>query len=585
MSAFAGSISTITQVNNDIISNPANGDQNIVKDMADPVSLSTGEFTYNNTFMQIPGVANPYEFSLTYRNQLPYDGPVGNKFDHNYNMFLVESTGAVNFFNGKLGIFNFAQTGATYEYNKGLKSRLSKDATSGLYVLTFDNGTKYLFGENLKVSKMMDKQGNTLSFGYNADKQLTTVTDTLGRDVTYTYNSDTRLQKATDFNGRSVELSYFVSGDTGGGANDLKSVTIKSGTESKTISYTYDTSHNILTLTDSKGQIYVNNVYDVNNRVTSQKYGTGMVNYTYTLTGSTTPSVFQNDVINANGVHTKYTYDTSGNTTKREIYDNIGSGSTVYSYLYDTNARLQKSILPKGNGTAYKYDARGNIIEERQKTNAKAVDNATDLVTTYEYDGVFDVPVKVTLPNGLVKTFALDNSGNVLSQTASGLVNPDGTTYSSTLGYEYNTIGQLTRKTDVEGNTTSYTYASGQLVNLTHGTGASTIQETFNYDAYGNLVSSTDGEGHTKLLTYTPFNLAANTKTAEGIETRFTYDANNNKTREEKYTLADGVISATDYTYDDLDHVASKTEKIDGTHSKTTAMTYDGNGNILTAQE
>ncbi len=95
--------------------------------MADPVTLSTGEFTYDNTFMQIPGVKLPYEFSLTYRNQLSYDGPVGNKFDHNYNMYLAESTGSVTFFNGKLGIFNFAQTGGAYEYNKGLKSKLSKD--------------------------------------------------------------------------------------------------------------------------------------------------------------------------------------------------------------------------------------------------------------------------------------------------------------------------------------------------------------------------------------------------------------------------------------------------------------------------
>ena len=41
--------------------------------------------------MSIPGVKLPYEFSLTYRNQLSYDGPVGNKFDHNYNMFVTEN--------------------------------------------------------------------------------------------------------------------------------------------------------------------------------------------------------------------------------------------------------------------------------------------------------------------------------------------------------------------------------------------------------------------------------------------------------------------------------------------------------------
>lgn len=60
--------------------------------------------------MQIPGVKLPYQFSLTYRNQLSYNGPVGNNFDHNYNMFLTEDTGSnsVRFYNGQLGIFHFA---------------------------------------------------------------------------------------------------------------------------------------------------------------------------------------------------------------------------------------------------------------------------------------------------------------------------------------------------------------------------------------------------------------------------------------------------------------------------------------------
>lgn len=293
--------------------------------------------------MSVPGNKLPYEFTLNYRNKFSYDGPVGNNFDHNYNMYLVENQdGSVNFYNGKLGVFTFVQSGSAYAYDKGLKANLSKSGS--LYTIVFDDGKKYSFGSNLKVSKIADRYGNSISFAYDADKKLTAVTDTLGRNFTYTYNADTRLQKVTDFSGRTVELAYYASGDANGSANDLKTVTIKSGTGTKTVSFAYTGSHNIRTLTDAKGQIYVTNTYDGNGRVTNQLNGSGSISYVYVLSGS---SVYTNTVTNANGIVTKYTYDQNGNNTRREIFDSTGSLSTVYLNEYDSNARLAKTIFPR----------------------------------------------------------------------------------------------------------------------------------------------------------------------------------------------------------------------------------------------
>lgn len=533
--------------------------------------------------MQIPGIKIPYEFSLSYRNQLSYDGPVGNSFDHNYNVFLTENAtdGSVNFYNGKLGIFNFAASGSAYVYNSGLKASLSK--TASLYILTFDDGTVYSFGANLKIAKNADRYGNALTFAYNGDKQLTTVTDTLGRIITYTYNATARLASVTDFNGRAVGLTYFASGDSGGLANDLKTVTITSGASTKTISFGYGSMHDIKTLVDSKGQTYVTNVYDANNRVTSQTYGSGTANYAYALAGS---AVATNMVTNANGVQTRYTFDANGNTTKREIFDKTGTGLTLYNYVFDANARLVKSILPRGNGATYKYDARGNISEKREKTDANAADNASDLVTKYVYDGVYDVPTSVTLPNGLQKNFVLGNSGSIITESATGILNPDSTTYGTTIASEYNSQGFLTKKTDAEGNQTTFAYGSGQVVSITHGTGGTTSTQTMAYDIYGNILAATDGEGKTTTFAYTPFNLTASGKTAEGIVTRFTYDANNNKTKEEIYTLTGGTVGTVIYEYDILDRVSKKIAQINASGSTVTAlMTYDGNGNVLTTKE
>jgi Domain of unknown function (DUF6531) len=63
------------------------------QDVADPVNIATGEFTYDNTVMSIPGRGMPFNFSLSYKNQATTaSSPVGNNFDHSYNKSLVAQT-------------------------------------------------------------------------------------------------------------------------------------------------------------------------------------------------------------------------------------------------------------------------------------------------------------------------------------------------------------------------------------------------------------------------------------------------------------------------------------------------------------
>ena len=91
------------------------------------------------------------------------------------------------------------------------------------------------------------------------------------------YNGDGLLQSVTDFAGRVVSYDYYQNGDAGGSSGDLKSVTwpAVTGTPNgndfpagKTVIYTYSTgfaderlNHNLLTITDAKGQTWLNNTY------------------------------------------------------------------------------------------------------------------------------------------------------------------------------------------------------------------------------------------------------------------------------------------------------------------------------------
>lgn len=88
----------------------------------------------------------PYEFSVTYRNQMKYAGPVGNGFDHNYNVFLVENAdGSVSYYDGHLGIFAFAPAeGGGFVRNDGLRAALAKDV-AGHYSIAFDGGARREF--------------------------------------------------------------------------------------------------------------------------------------------------------------------------------------------------------------------------------------------------------------------------------------------------------------------------------------------------------------------------------------------------------------------------------------------------------
>lgn len=198
------------------------------------------------------------------------------------------------------------------------------------------------------------------------------------------------------------------------------------------------------------------NAYDANGRVTSQTYGNGTINYSYELSGS---RVASNTVTNAEGVVTKYSYDSNGNVTERRVYDRAGGGSTVYRYEYYPDARLAKSVMPNGNGTTYLYDSRGNVLEKRDKTNADAPDSPDDLVTYAEYDPTYGIPVRSVSPDGVETVAALDGSGGVLSRTTTGILNPDGTKYSSTVSYEYDSLGMLAKTSDPLGRETSYAYS------------------------------------------------------------------------------------------------------------------------------
>lgn len=223
----------------------------------------------------------------------------------------------------------------------------------------------YEFGANKYISKIQDFKGNTMTFGYNASNQLTNITDTKGKTYSLTYTAFHKLLTLQDTLGNEVDFDYYSSGSTDengtiiGNENDLRQITLKKGTATKNILFTYDNSHNIAKLYDSKGQVYVENTYtplwstdsyQTVYGVASQQYGNGTLHYAYE-TGSVeevqgvVKGITKNTVTDRSGNITEYIYDGNGNTIQKEIH--TATGSIGYFYLYDGENRLTTETFPK----------------------------------------------------------------------------------------------------------------------------------------------------------------------------------------------------------------------------------------------
>ena len=550
----------------------------------DPVNLNTWEFVYDNTLMQYSGIGLPFEFKIHYENQSYYNGPIWNNFDFNYNLYLVEDAdGNMNFHNGKLWVFRFEKTASGFTDNISIDSSL--EFAEWKYTLAMNNNMFYTFWENLKVETISDIHGNTLSFSYDENKQLLSITDTLGRAYSFDYYDHTRIERITDFTGNTVDFSYFGSGSTDGMLYDLETITTTNSGSTRDISFTYtvaetfEDAHNIVKLIDSQDNVYVENAYDENDRVLSQKYGEATIYYDYTLSWS--GNIVENRVVDRSGNESIYSYDESSNLIQKVIKKQ--TGDSVYTYQYNENNKVSVEEFPLGNGYTYLYDERENLIEKRMKADVTAPPAPWDLVYSYEYHPVFNIQTKITTPNGQVTNITLDDNGNVTQTETLWVRDFNENDISIVNTFAYNDLWQLIEKTDANGNVSQFEYGSWNLVKITKVGVNENIETLFWYDAKNNMTSITDGEGNITHLTYDEFNLLKSQTTPEGIVSQFTYNNLNKKTLE-SIILQDGSLVNTSYEYDILDNPTQITKDRTSLVQDTLITKYDNDSRIIETQ-
>ncbi|MEM2117267.1 MAG: cysteine peptidase family C39 domain-containing protein [Thermoplasmata archaeon] len=440
------------------------------------------------------------------------------------------------------------------------------------FLLIEKSKTKYYFGENQKIKKIEDKNGNYITFNYDNNDRPVEIIDSFGRTTTISYNDDNLISSITDPIGRTA---YFI----------------------------YDTNKNLVEIIDMGGYSLSIN-YDAQNRIISYTTPLGTTNISYetpfwqmykikitTPNGKTTIYYWDgsgftqgaNIITTPMGKQTWYFVDWQGNVSEKleaiipvEIPEDgpfwgpVPDGYHTY-FSYDGNRNLISKTDPLGNTYNYSYDGNGNLISSTDPYGN---------TTTYTYDSNGNL-TSITDPLGRTTYFSYDSNGNLISKT-----DPLGNTYN----YTYNSYGQLIQIKDPKNNITTYEYDDyGNLTKIIDPVGN---QTQFTYDILGRKISETNAKGKTTYYTYDSMDRITQITFPDNSTITYTYNCcgvssitdQNGKTTYYTYDNMLNLIKITDangnqtnYTYDDDGRLSS----IQDANGNITTFTYDYLGRLI----
>jgi RHS repeat-associated protein len=212
-------------------------------------------------------------------------------------------------------------------------------------------------------------------------------------------------------------------------------------------------------------------------------------------------------------------------------------------------------ILRDADQTTYTFDGSGRVV---------SIKDRNDQGLTYTYSDETGLLQTVTDAAGRSFDFVYDDNYVLTSVSA-----PDGTSVS----YGY-TDGRLTSVTDAGGAIWNYQYdtvTTGLLASATDPLGHSIFSNIYGDDL--RVASQTDGRGKTTTFAWDPATETATATDPAGHEWTDVYDHNVLKSE------TDPLGHETQYQYSDaLDRTA-----VGSPDGSVTTMTYDANGNVLTA--
>lgn len=440
-----------------------------------------------------------------------------------------------------------------------------------------------------------------------------------GHTLSTTYTAATKTFVSTTPAGRTETLTLdalgrFVAGQYGGldpvhvaydGRGRISSMTIGSGADVRSVSYTYDVHGFVDTITDAAGRTS-HLTHDLAGRVTSKGLPDGRVttfsydgagNLTsvtppgrpaHTLeysdrnqltlvtppalpgTGSTTLAYdLDRAITNVDraGFHSvAIDYDTFGRPKTRTLVSGGGPAS-IDTFGYDAAGRIATVAAASGVSVAYAYDGTlptgetfsgpvaGSVtrtFDTSLRVASESVNGADPIAFSYDADGLLTGAGSLTIArdpqHGLMTGSALGVVSHSIGYNSSGEMTSDVVTASASPRYSgtftRDALGRIAQKVEtIGGATDTYTYTYELPGQLTEVAKNGVTIESYTYDDNGNRTAATVG----------------------GVDVGATYDAQDRVTQ----------YGTTTFSYTPAGDLASKS-----TGAQTTSYEYDPLGNL-----
>ena len=471
-------------------------------------SGNTTEVTYDdrNNIVSVKdeqGVIYFYEYDELNRISASVDGK------NNRSLFKYDRYGNL------IGITDAIGNTRSYEYNRSNKVTAMKDFNGAM--------TSISYNELGFPCRMTDPMGHVTELTYNSMWNVASETLPNGGVRNIEYDENNMPIKEADPLGNTKEYEYDSNGnliavyDAAGGVTEYKydqmdQLILVKDPEGKETKYAYDGIGNLIYIRNANGgEIHLE--YDTANQLIKETNPLGQSRkYAYTADGdlaSVTDEAGRtlkveyickgkpSHIFYADGKEETFTYDEAGNISSRSnkqgftmtyAYDALnrlveasGSNGECYSYTYDEVGNLTSASDCDGNTSRYSYDLNGKLVGVTDELGNR---------TEYEYD-LLDMLIAINRigEDEIHRTeYVRDAVGNVIRT-----IDP--------LGFmeelEYNTRGELTKKTDKDGYLTEYGYdLNGRLNSVRYNDGKEVLMS---HDALGKLAEVRDWTGVTKV--------------------------------------------------------------------------------------
>ena len=352
---------------------------------ADPVTVYTGEFSHRATDLLVSGAGIDFAFGRTYRNQVTYSGPLGPKWDHDYNLWLRVAGNTVFRSTGRMAeeAFvrhpRFGEPGFDYYVPPDGQTAIIVEE-DGVFVVRHEDGLRHEFEQSphgpsqWRIARIVDRFGNVLAFGYVDDRLSEVRVNHQERVVRFANDECGRISEVSDHTGRIWRYLYDDFGDlvevvspATSGAPDGGRVCYRYST----VSHTGSLADNLTEIVDGNGCTYLATEYGTSvgqpdfNRVTVQREGDGIVTFEYSeIVFEGDPRypeyqrpAYQTIVRHRNGREVVEVTNVRGHLLLREecaIVDGLAR-TLRWRYRYNEDAQLTAALTPEGSLTQYHY--------------------------------------------------------------------------------------------------------------------------------------------------------------------------------------------------------------------------------------